>query len=89
MHAGTNLHLTPYAVVHLLKEHGNSRSKISNVSISEIKQFNTDLISPPIKLHFDRTSKYTSLRPQFLNAVTSTIVNRAKWNVYRWSETLN
>lgn len=33
MHAGTKLHLTPN-VVHLLKEHGNSRSKISNVSIS-------------------------------------------------------
>lgn len=30
----SSLHLTPYVLVHLLNEHGNSRSEVSNVSIS-------------------------------------------------------
>lgn len=40
MHAATKLHLTPCAapVAHLLKEHGNTRSNISNVSISFYNQ---------------------------------------------------
>lgn len=52
MHAGTKLHLTPCArdVVHLLKEHGNSRSKISNVSISVRIQTKFNFIKYKIKL---------------------------------------
>lgn len=38
------LHLTLYAVVHLLKEHGNSRSEISNVSISLFIYINLNLM---------------------------------------------
>lgn len=43
-HAATKLHLTPYAVVHLLKRHGNSRSEISNVSISNGNQSKVNLM---------------------------------------------
>lgn len=43
MHAAAELHLTPYSVVHLLKEHGNSR-EVSNVSISQHTQTKLNFI---------------------------------------------
>lgn len=45
------LHLTLYAVVHLLKEHGNSRSEISNVSISFSSGCNINFISNCLDLN--------------------------------------
>lgn len=59
MRAGTNLHLTLCAVVHLLKEHGNSRSEISNVSISfsHVIMFNLNITHLSLVLNISKVAR--------------------------------